>query len=198
MTTPTPTLRGSERGSEPDREPGPVRLLARLFLTQLLVVIAVAAVIATVFTLTGRGTGPDVAATDTSGSSTPDPASRSASATASTSAPATTAPASPTMSTSAPPSSSSAAGSAKIDVLNQSVPSGSAQKVAAQLHDAGWTIGRVGDFHGNVSTSTVYWLSTDQRRQARQIARNLGGLRVLQGFSTLNASRVTVILVDKL
>jgi hypothetical protein len=70
--------------------------------------------------------------------------------------------------------------------------------VAAQLHDAGWTIGRVGDFHGNVSTSTVYWLSTDQRRQARQIARNLGGLRVLQGFSTLNASRVTVILVDKL
>jgi hypothetical protein len=87
---------------------------------------------------------------------------------------------------------------AKVDVLNQSAPSGSAQKVADQLQRAGWTIGRVADFHGNISTTTVYWLSPDQRRQARQIGRNLGGVRVEQGFSTLVSSRISVILVDKL
>jgi hypothetical protein len=87
---------------------------------------------------------------------------------------------------------------AKVDVLNQSAPSGSAQTVADQLQRAGWDIGRVSDFHGNVSTTTVYWLTPDRRRQARQIAENLGGVRVEQGFSTLVDGRVSVVLVDKL
>jgi hypothetical protein len=84
-----------------------------------------------------------------------------------------------------------------VDVLNQSAPGGSAQAVAQRLEDAGWEIGRVDDFRGNVSTTTVYWLDPEQRRQARQVSRFLGGVRVMEGFSTLVDGRVSVVLVDE-
>ena len=83
-------------------------------------------------------------------------------------------------------------------MVNEAAPSGSAQTVADRLQRAGWDIGRVGDFHGNISTTTVYWLTPDRRRQAHQIASYLGGVRVKQGFSTLVDGRITVVLVDKL
>jgi hypothetical protein len=83
-----------------------------------------------------------------------------------------------------------------VDVLNQSAPNGTAEQVAARLEDAGWEIGRVDDFHGNVSTTTVYWLDPEQKRQARQVSRFLGGARVQEGFDTLVDGRVSVVLVD--
>jgi hypothetical protein len=83
-----------------------------------------------------------------------------------------------------------------VDVLNQSAPNGTAEQVAARLEGAGWEIGRVDDFHGNVSTTTVYWLDPEQKRQANQISRFLGGVRVQEGFDTLVDGRVSVILVD--
>ena len=163
---------------EPPTEPDPVRQLTRLFLTQLLAVVAVATVIAVVFTLAGRGTGPDVPTDAAAGSS---------------SAPESTPPASTT-----PPASSTSSGPkvVKVDVLNQSAGSGSAERAAADLREAGWKIGRVDDFSGNVSTTTVYWLTPKDRRQARQIARFLGGVRVQEGFDTLVDGRVSVVLVE--
>ena len=184
---------------DPATEPDPVRQLVRLFATQLLAVIAVATVIAVVFTLAGRGTGPDVAADDgptdsasptataTSESATPTPTPSESSAPSSTPPPSTTPPAT---------SASSASGVVKVDVLNQSAGSGSARRTATDLRGAGWEIGRVDDFNGNVSTTTVYWLSPENRRQARQISRFLGGVRVQEGFDTLVDGRATVVLVE--
>jgi hypothetical protein len=189
MTTPS---------GQPAPEPDPVRQLARLFLTQLLAVVAVATVIAVVFTLAGRGTGTDVASDDAAGSSS----SSAAPPESSSSPPSTTAPPStPAPSTSAPAATTSttsaAGGPVKVDVLNQSAGNGSAERTADDLRGAGWKIGRVDDFHGNVGTTTVYWLSPKDRRQARQISRFLGGVRVRQGFDTLVDGRVSVILVEK-
>jgi hypothetical protein len=178
-------------------EPDPVRQLVRLFATQLLAVIAVATVIAVVFTLAGRGTGPDVAADDGSNdSASPTPSATSAPPAPSpskSSAPATTPPAS----SSAPATTTSTGPEVvKVDVLNQSAGNGSAERVATDLRDAGWKIGRIDDFNGNVSTTTVYWLSPENRRQARQISRFLGGVRVQEGFDTLVDGRVSIVLVE--
>ncbi len=183
---------------DPATEPDPVRQLVRLFGTQLLAVIAVATVIAVVFTLAGRGTGPDVAADDTGADpSTPagdgdlrvlgtgdvaSPSAPSSTPPASTTAPATTASAGPKV--------------VKVDVLNQSAGNGSAERVAADLREAGWKIGRIDDFNGNVSTTTVYWLTPKSRPQARQISRVLGGVRVQEGFDTLVDGRISVVLVE--
>jgi hypothetical protein len=81
-------------------------------------------------------------------------------------------------------------------VLNQSAPGGSAAEIARQLRAAGWRIGRVDDFSGNVSTTTVYWLDRADRKDARRLARELGGVRVQPGFSTLVEGRISVVLVD--
>ena len=179
-------------------EPDPVRQLGRLFLTQLLAVVAVATVIAVVFTLAGRGTGTDVASDDTAAGSSPASDSASPAPAESSSQPpsTTTPPSTQSSSTSAPASTSSGPDVVKVDVLNQSAGSGSAKRTATDLREAGWKIGRVDDFSGNVSTTTVYWLSPEDRRQARQISRFLGGVRVQQGFDTLVGGRVSVILVE--
>jgi hypothetical protein len=181
---------------DPATEPDPVRQLGRLFATQLLAVIAVATVIAVVFTLAGRGTGPDVAAHDgttDSGSPAATTSEPSAPTTSGSSAPTTTPPTS-----SSPPATTTSTGPevVKVDVLNQSAGNGSAERVASDLRDAGWKIGRIDDFNGNVSTTTVYWLSPENRRQARQISRFLGGVRVQEGFDTLKDGRVSVVLVE--
>jgi hypothetical protein len=81
-------------------------------------------------------------------------------------------------------------------VLNQSAPGGSAAQTARRLRDQGWRIGRVEDFSGNVSTTTVYWLDRSDRKAARRLARDLGGVRVQPGFSTLVEGRLSVILVE--
>jgi hypothetical protein len=191
MTSPTPSGPAAP-------EPDPVRALTRLFLTQLLAVVAVATVIAVVFTLAGRGTGTDVASDNAADGSTSASDSATSPSETSSSSPATsTSPATPAASTT-PPATASAAGPevVRVDVLNQSAGNGSAGRAAADLRGAGWQIGRVDDFDGNVSTTTVYWMSPENRRQARQVAAFLGGVRVQRGFDTLRSGRVTVILVE--
>lgn len=191
MTTPTQT--------PPDDEPGPVRLLAGLFLTQLLAVIAIAAVLTVVVSSLGGGLDDDVSAgtkpADRSSATTESPPASTPSqtppASASSSPPATT--------TSAPATVSSTpvdADRPRVDVVNQSAPDGAARVVAARLRERGWRIGRVEDFSGNVAETTVYYPS-GMRRDARLLANDLpGSLRVLPGFSTISGSRLTVILVD--
>jgi hypothetical protein len=191
-------------GRRPER--GPVAELARLFLVQLGAVIAIATAIVVVVAFVGPDNDDDVttaapggSATATATPETPAPSTTkkspkpSPSTAASSSAPATatgagtTSPASPTVGAPAP---------VPVDVLNQSAPNGTAEQVASRLEGAGWEIGRVDDFHGNVSTTTVYWLDPVQKRQARQVSRFLGGVRVQEGFDTLVDGRVSVVLVD--
>ena len=184
----------TEQSDRPEPEQGPIGQLVRLFLTQLLAVVAIAAVITAVVSWTGAGLDDDVTAApaDVTESASPRPDSSSAPATTS-SAPATPAPSS----TSAAPTKSSPESTLPlVDVLNQSAPGGSASQLADQLRQRGWRIGRVDDFRGNVSTTTVYWLTPDMRRDARRVSRDLGGVRVQQGFSTLVEGRISVILVD--
>ena len=169
---------GPARRNEQQRRPerGPVLETGRLLGLQLLAVVGIATVIVVIVALVGPDDRtPTSTAADTS-SSTPvatSPTGSTPSTSGSLSAPATTTSAAEPVATATPDSTL-----AKVDVLNESAPGGSAQKVADQLHRAGWTVGRVSDFHGNISTTTVYWLTRDRQRQARQIARNLGGVRV--------------------
>ena len=193
-----------DHGGERRPERGPVTELARLFLVQLAAVIGIAAAIVVVVAFVGPDGDDDVttAAPDgsptattsaTAGTPTPSTTKKTPKPSPSSSAPstssdtATASPASPTVGALAP---------VPVDVLNQSAPNGTAEAVAARLEGAGWEIGRVDDFHGNVSTTTVYWLDPEQKRQARQVSRFLGGVRVMEGFDTLVDGRVSVILVD--
>ena len=191
-----------DHGGDRRPERGPVTELARLFLVQLAAVIGIAAAIVVVVAFVGPDGDDDVTTaspggspTATSGTPTPSTTTKTPKPSPSSSSPApstssdtgTTSPASPTVGAPAP---------VPVDVLNQSAPNGTAEQVAARLEGAGWEIGRVDDFHGNVSTTTVYWLDPEQKRQANQISRFLGGVRVQEGFDTLVDGRVSVILVD--
>ena len=195
-TSREPEVGGARADDPPRDERGPYGQLARLFLTQLLAVIAIAAVITAIVAATGGGLDDDVTANpDRSGS----PAAGGSSATSTPSPTGSTGASSPATTTSAPASTAATTEverSPKVDVLNQSAGDGAASQTADQLRAAGWRIGRVDDFRGNVSTTTVYWLTPDMRRDARRVARELGGVRVQQGFSTLVEGRISVVLVD--
>ena len=65
--------------------------------------------------------------------------------------------------------SSTASDLPKVDVLNQSAPGGSASAVADRVRSHGWVVGRVADFHGNVSTTTVYY-PPGLHQEARDLA----------------------------
>jgi hypothetical protein len=193
-----PEVRAARADDPPREERGPYGQLTRLFLTQLLAVIAIAAVITAIVAATGAGLDDDVtAAPDSTGS--PRGGGSSATSTPTPSPSGSAAESTPAATTSAPATSAATTGTErapKVDVLNQSAGDGAASQAADQLRAAGWRIGRVDDFRGNVSTTTVYWLTPDMRRDARRVSRDLGGVRVQQGFSTLVEGRISVILVD--
>jgi hypothetical protein len=202
MTSDQPGPARRQHQRRPER--GPVLETARLLGLQLLAVVGIATLIVVVVALVGPDDRTPSSTAAGSSSSTPGapsstaatrsstPGSSGTSSKASTPATTTSSAAEPIATATPNPAL------AKVDVLNQSAPNGSAQIVADKLQRAGWDIGRVSDFHGNISTTTVYWLTPDRRRQARQIAQNLGGVRVEQGFSTLVDGRISVVLVDKL
>jgi len=121
-------------------------------------------------------------------------AQESSSATASP--PSSSAPASPdAASSSAAPSTTPAETTPRVDVLNQSAPGGSASQTADLLRTQGWRIGRVDDFRGNISETTVYF-SPGLRAEARQLRRDLAqDVRLQPAFSTLKPGRLSVILV---
>ena len=179
----------------PEPEPGPIGQLVRLFLTQLLAVVAIATVITVVVAWTGAGLDDDVTATpaDTSSEATP---RSDESPTATSTPPSSSAPATPEASSPAPASSSPPEESQPlVDVLNQSAPGGSASQTADLLRTQGWQIGRVDDFRGNVSETTVYY-PPGLRAEARRLRGDLpGSLRLQPAFSTLKAGRLSVILV---
>jgi LytR cell envelope-related transcriptional attenuator len=207
MTTPdpsppVPTRADTSDGRAPERRHGPWTAVARLLSLQLLTVIAVTAVITGIYALAG-GHSRDQQAV---GSATTAPTARVAttSAPAASTPPASTPPASPTASPPASPTPSgtptvsppppAAASRLKVDVLNQSGPGGVAAKTASRVRSLGWTVGRVADFRGNVSTTTVYY-PAGEAKAAHDLAGALPGKpRVLLRFSTLASKRLTVII----
>jgi hypothetical protein len=82
-------------------------------------------------------------------------------------------------------------------VLNQSAPGGSAKQIAKALRVAGWRIGRVDDFTGNVSTTTIYY-PPGLRDSARVLAGSLPTLnpRLRPSFNTLSSTNLTVLLTN--
>jgi hypothetical protein len=187
-----------ERPSEPrdtGPEPGPIRQLARLFLTQLLAVVAIAAVITAVVSWTGAGLDEDVTtAAPAAPRSSASPAPQSSTATSTPPSTSSSAAPEPTTS-SAAPSTTAAQELPRVDVLNQSAAGGSAHQTADRLRTLGWRIGRVDDFFGNISETTVYF-PPGMRAEARQLRRDLPGSPRLQpAFSTLSPRRLSVILV---
>jgi hypothetical protein len=195
MSTPEPA--GPDRGQD-----DPVRAVVRLFLGQLLAVVAIAAAITVVVTLvapddsTLRTSAPATSPDGPVGADSPSDAATTGTPGPTPSTPATTAPA-PTTPTTTAPTRDRRQQRPRVDVLNQSAGNGAATTVAARLRRADWRIGRVEDFSGNVSTTTVYWLDRGDRRAARRLAEDLGGVRVQQGFSTLVDGRLSVVLVER-
>jgi len=173
-----------------DQDPGPVGLLARLFLTQLLAVLAIATVIAVAFSFLGID---DRSSVETA--SRRDDGAPSAGPTAEV-VPSSTPPA-PTPASSPSPSPSSTVDTRppRVDVLNQSAGSGDAASTANGLRDRGWRIGRVDDFSGNVRTTTIYF-PPGLRAEARDLVAEFATRpRVLPALDSLSPRRLTVILV---
>jgi hypothetical protein len=183
-------------GPNPISREGAWGAVARLLAVQLLVVVTVTAVITGVYALTGGGG--NQATPGSSGQNTPsashppssppptqptaDPSAEPSSATSSPSTPATS---------SQPPVRTH---HLKVDVLNQSAPKGTAARFAARVRGLHWRIGRISNFNGTVSTTTVYY-PQGKAKAAQELARGLpGNPRVLPRFSTLSDSRLTVVL----
>jgi LytR cell envelope-related transcriptional attenuator len=211
MTTPDQNTPGQTRaGQTPAGDPGSPQgawgAVARLLSLQLLTVVAVTAVITGIYALTGphrdhQATASSAAPVTTSSAattSTPTP-SPSAASTPPASTPPTSPPPSPTASSTVPASPTPSqrpegADRLKVDVLNQSGAGGTAAKTASRVRALGWTVGRVSDFRGNVSATTVYY-PNGEVKAARDLAAGLpGNLRVLPRFSTLADQRLTIII----
>lgn len=188
--------------SEDDRSP--YVQLARLFGAQLFAVLGVAAVITTVVALVGGGTAP---VTTTQGEQSAQSAQPSSTGPADdgSAGPESVPPSSPApqpSSASPPPAEPTTAEPTqtvprtRVDVLNQSAAGGSAARTAARLERRGWRIGRVDDFRGNVSRTTVYY-PAGERSDGARLAEDLpGSPRLRERFSTLKDNRLSVILVD--
>jgi len=197
MTTPDPTPAGQPAPTASPDGGGAWTAVAKLLALQLLAVIAVTAVITGIYALAGgHGQGratagsspvPTASTTATTRTSTP---STAPSTTPQSTAPASTSPASPNATQQSP----AAAKRLKVDVFNESAPVGTTVKTAARIRALGWTVGRVMDFRGNVSPTTIYY-PAGQAKAARELAAGLPGpQRVLPRFSTLSGSRLTIIL----
>jgi hypothetical protein len=84
----------------------------------------------------------------------------------------------------------------QVVVLNQSGGAGLSREVADRITEAGWDVFKTGNFRGTVRTTTVYH-PAGMRADARALARDLpGDPRVLERFSNLSDSRLTVVLTD--
>src|SRR5215210_1245892 len=169
---------------------------ARALLFPILSVIAITAVLTAVFVLVG----PDESDTEVLSAKEGQTASAPATATASptTKAPTTTPPASSSapQTSSAPESQTPDPDRPQVVVLNQSAGEGIGAQVADRAREAGWEVFKVGSFRGTVSTTTVYYPS-GLRDHAEDLAEDLqGDPRVLERFSNLSGTRLTIVLTD--
>jgi LytR cell envelope-related transcriptional attenuator len=98
--------------------------------------------------------------------------------------------------TSAPATTSTAGKTIGVVVLNQSGRRGLGATVAATLRQAGWTVAAVGNFHGAVPTTTVYY-PEGKAVEASALAADLPGPdRTRPRFGNLSKTRLTVVLTS--
>jgi hypothetical protein len=81
-----------------------------------------------------------------------------------------------------------------VVVLNQTVRRGLAAEFRSVLAEAGWQVGGVGNFRGNVPATTVYY-PPGMKPQARALAAAFGQVdRIRPAFEGIPADKLTVIL----
>ena len=165
-------------------------------LPSLLAVVAVAALITSLAVWRGQDPvqSPAAAATTTSTpasrealSQAPDPTTAGPSTLASvpvTTAPVTTAPAD------ANPRD------VQVVVLNQTTRAGLASEVAGILRADGWTVPAVGNFHGVVPATTVYYPPGDELAAQTAAEALQATPRIRPRFGNLSTSRLTVVVTD--
>ena len=188
MNSPTPARRqGAHRSG---------RGVVSAVMPSLLAVVAVAALITSLAVWRGQDpVQPQAAAATTTStpasrealSQAPNPATASPSAVATvpvTTAPVTTAPARSTLR------------DVQVVVLNQTSRAGLASEVADTLRADGWTVAAVGNFHGIVPATTVYY-PPGEELAAQTAAEDLQATpRIRPRFGNLSTSRLTVVVTD--
>jgi len=188
MNSPTPARRqGAHRSG---------RGVVSAVMPSLLAVVAVAALITSLAVWRGQDpVQPQAAAATTTSTPTsrealsqaPNPAKASPSAVATvpvTTAPVTTAPARSTLR------------DVQVVVLNQTSRAGLASEVADALRADGWTVAAVGNFHGIVPATTVYY-PPGEELAAQTAAEDLQATpRIRPRFGNLSTSRLTVVVTD--
>jgi hypothetical protein len=188
MNSPTPARRqGAHRSG---------RGVVSAVMPSLLAVVAVAALITSLAVWRGHDpVQPQAAAATTTStpasrealSQAPNPAKTSPSALATvpvTTAPVTTAPARSTLR------------DVQVVVLNQTSRAGLASEVADALRTDGWTVAAVGNFHGIVPATTVYY-PPGEELAAQTAAEDLQATpRIRPRFGNLSTSRLTVVVTD--
>jgi hypothetical protein len=163
-----------------------------------LAVVAVAALITSLAVWRGQDpVQPQAAAATTSStpasrealSQAPDTASPTASPSASATAPVTSAPVSTAPARSTPRD-------VQVVVLNQTSRAGLASHVADALRGDGWTVAAVGNFHGTVPATTVYY-PPGEELAAQTAAEDLQATpRIRPRFGNLSTGRLTVVVTD--
>jgi hypothetical protein len=82
----------------------------------------------------------------------------------------------------------------EVVVLNQSSRAGLAAAVGQELRDQGWQIPAVGNFHGTVPSTTVYY-PPGAETTALAVAGDLRSTpRIMPRFGNLSTSRLTVVV----
>lgn len=113
------------------------------------------------------------------------------------SAPATTEPPSAPTPTPTPTATetidSSVDRSTPVSVLNNTSVANLAAQYKTEVEAAGWTVGGVGNWRGQIPSNTVYY-PAGLETQARQLGEDLGIERVLPRTDAMRPDRLTIIL----
>jgi len=80
-------------------------------------------------------------------------------------------------------------------VLNETTETGLAARVAQHLRSLGWTVTGVGNWRGNISSSTVYY-PVGMRAAAQRLAYDLGVSRLRPVVPGMLGDRLTVVLTS--
>lgn len=181
------------------------RAASATLLPSLLAILAVTSLITALYVWRGEEARPPSAAasgsSQTPDSSTTSPATAAADTATATTQPATTEPATTTTSAPTGHKTKRAPGaqlraSIEIVVLNQTGQAGLAATAATRLRAKGWTVNTVGNFHGVVPATTVYY-PAGQEAAATAAAKSLPTPpRVLPRFGNLSLTRLTVVVTS--
>jgi hypothetical protein len=176
------------------------RAASATLLPSLLAILAVTSLITALYVWRGEEARPPSAAASGSSptphSSTTSPATTAAGTTTATTEPATTTTSAPTGHKTKTAPGAQLRASIEIVVLNQTGQAGLASSAATRLRTKGWTVSVVGNFHGVVPATTVYY-PVGKEAAARAAAKSLPTPpRILPRFGNLSLTRLTVVVTS--